>query len=350
MNADSHLISKALCHFRIYRGYSRAGKTACFVYVGVAEGLVYIASFVEQCFFENSHVEQEGTLGWHQLEDFMKQDQTDMCLLMAPMEVIQQCRQHGDVFGVSRIHQQVDVSAGWQHVLSQLSHRENKRRTQLDRQGFSFDVSLEDEDFFAFYRSMHTPTMSARYGCFARSVPEQAAYLDLFKQGVLFRVHLKGEWVAGSISQINDSTRTLNARLIGVKDGAAVYRANGAQNYVYHAILEWASAQSAIDCVDFQGCEPFLSKGTFQYKKRFGATAVVPENAFGQWRLLIRARTLCASTRHFLINNPLMGLDSEGRLQAQYFFDAERGARLDIPFASKGIYSEVRRNLDQWDG
>jgi hypothetical protein len=55
------------------------------------------------------------------------------------------------------------------------------------------------------------------------------------------------------------------------------------------------------------------------------------------------------STRHFLINNPLLGLDAEGRLQAQYFFDAEHEVRSDIPFASKGIQSEVRRNLDQWD-
>ncbi len=349
MSFDPHMISKALCHFRVYRGDSRAGESACLVYAGVAEGLVYIAPFVAQCFFEKPYIEQEGTLEWHQLEGFIKHDHTDLYLLMAPLEVIQQYRQLGDIVGVSRIHQQVDVSAGWQQVLSQFSHRENKRRTQLAGQGFDFDVSFEDKDFFAFYRSMHVPTMSARYGCFARSVPEQAAYLDLFKQGVLFRVHLKGEWVAGSISQINESTRTLNARLIGVKEGAAVYRANGAQNYVYHAILEWASDHPAIDCVDFQGCEPFLSKGTFQYKKRFGTTAVVPENAFGQWRLLIRTRALCVSTRHFLINNPLLGLDAEGRLQAQYFFDAEHEVRSDIPFASKGIQSEVRRNLDQWD-
>lgn len=344
------VISRAVWHFRIYKGQSKAGKTACLVYVGVAEGLVYIAPFVEQCFFEDSSIEQEGTLKWSELDCFLSQNQTNVCVLMAPLDVVQRLHQHGDILGLSRVHQRVDVSAGWAHVLGQFSHRESKRRAQLAAQGFEFDVSQNNEHFFDFYRSMHVPTMNIRYGCFARSVPEQAAYLDLFKRGALFRVHSKGEWVAGSVSQIDESTRTLNARLIGVKNGSAVYLKNGAQNYVYHAILEWASNQPGIDCVDFQGCEPFLSKGTFQYKKRFGASTVVPDNSFGQWRLLIRARMLCASARHFLTNNPLIGLDAEGRLQAQYFFDAEHEARLDIPFASKGIHSEVMHNLDQWYG
>ncbi|MGW8464720.1 hypothetical protein [Pseudomonas sp. CLCA07] len=344
------MTGEVLCHFRVYRGYSRAGIPASLVYVGVAEGLLYIAAFVDHCFFEFSSVEREGTLEWSQLELFIKKNQANMCLLMAPDEVIQQYQQPGDILGVSRIHQKVDVFAGWEHVLCQISHRESKRRIHAIEQGFDFDVSLEDEDFFAFYRSMHVPTMSARYGVFARSVPEQAAYLDLFKRGVLFRVLLNGEWVAGSVCQIDKSARVLNARLIGVKGGTAVCRENGAQNFVYHAILEWASNYPLIDTVDFQGCEPFLSKGTFQYKKRFGAQAFIPDNAFGRWRTLIRATTLCASTRQFLINNPLIGLDAEGRLQAQYFYDANHKIRSDIPFVSKGINSHVSLDLDQWNG
>lgn len=339
---------KTVCHFRIYSGHSRAGTPARLTYFGVEAGLLYIAPFVAQCFFEHFSADQEGTMEWAQLDDFIKQNQTDMSLLMASLDIIQQRQQPGDVVGLSRVHQRVDVSAGWEHVLGQLSQRESKRRTQSIKEGFKFDVSFEDEDFFSFYRSMHAPTMSARYGAFARSVQEQSAYLDLFKRGVLFRILLNEKWVAGSVSQIDISTRTLNARLIGVKDGSVLFRANGAQNFVYHAILEWASNQSSIDCVDFQGCEPFLSKGTFQYKKRFGAKAVVPKNDFGQWRLLIRVPTLCASVRQFLVNNPLIGLDADGQLQAQYFFDADHEIRSDIPFASKGIHSQVSHNLDQW--
>lgn len=320
------------------------------MYLGVKEGLQYIAPFVAQCFFEDSFINQEGAMEWEQLGGFIKQNQTDMSLLMASLDVIRQHQQPGDVVGLSRIHQKVDVSAGWEHVLGQLSHRESKRRAQSITRGFQFDVSIEDADFFSFYRTMHVPTMSARYGAFARSVEEQDAFSSLFKRGVLFRIKMHADWVAGSVSQIDLPARTLNARLIGMKDGSAVYRANGAQSFVYHSILEWASNQSSIDWVDFQGCEPFLSKGTFQYKKRFGAQAVIPENAFGQLRILIRVPSLCASVRKFLINNPLIGLDADGQLQAQYFFDADHEVRSDIPYASKGIYSQVSSNLDYWHG
>nr|WP_256672550.1 hypothetical protein [Pseudomonas sp. C1C7] len=341
---------KTVCHFRIYSGCSRAGEPARFTYLGVKEGLQYIAPFVAQGFFEEPSVVQEGLMEWEQIGGFVKQNKAEISLLMASLDVVQQYQREGDIVGLSRIHQKVDVSAGWEQVLGQLSHREVKRRTQSINQGFQFDVSIADADFFSFYRTMHVPTMSARYGAFARSVEEQDAFSSLFKRGVLFRIKKHTDWVAGSVSQIDWPARTLNARLIGMRDGSAVYRANGAQNFVYHSILEWASNQSSIDWVDFQGCEPFLSKGTFQYKKRFGAQAVIPENAFGQWRILIRVPALCASVRKFLINNPLIGLDADGRLQAQYFFDANHEVRSDIPYASKGIHSQVFRNLDQWHG
>ncbi|WP_028624141.1 hypothetical protein [Pseudomonas sp. Ant30-3] len=348
MSTEPFARLEVVCHFCIYKGRSKTGSVASLVYVGLEEGLVYIAPFVAQCFFEHSISEREGILEWSELDDFIAHQQTEICLLLAPKELVRHCHRSGDILGVSRIHQKVDVSSGWEHTIRQLSNRENKRRVQLIGQGFDFDVSHDEGDFLVFYRSMHVPTMQTRYGCHARSVPEEKAYLDLFKRGVLFRISLKGEWVAGSVSQIDGATRTLNARLIGVKNGATIYRSNGAQNYVYHSILEWASGQPSIDCVDFQGCEPFLSKGTFQYKKRFGAMAVIPENAFGAWRLLIRAKMESSSVRQFLINNPLIGVDGAGHLQAQYFFDSQHKARLDIPCASKGIASEILHNLDQW--
>ncbi len=69
---------------------------------------------------------------------------------------------------------------------------------------------------------MHLPTMKSRYGDLARSVEEKEAYARLFKQGVLFRIYDAKEWVAGSVSQIDKSGRILNARLIGVKNGAVL--------------------------------------------------------------------------------------------------------------------------------
>ncbi|AQT92517.1 hypothetical protein [Pseudomonas azotoformans] len=339
-----------LCHFRVVNGRSRVGEKAEITYVGVREGLVYIAPFIEERFFECSSVVRQGAFGWGELECFLKIVKSEMLCLMAPKKIISHFALKSDVVGVCRIHQEVDVSGDWSDIKSHLSKRECKRREQCVAQGFHYNVSFEDRDFFEFYHLMHLPTMKHRYGELARSVEEKEAYARLFKQGVLFRIYDATEWVAGSVSQIDKSGRILNARLIGVKNGSDTYRVNGAQNFVYHSIIEWAANNSSIDYVDFQGCEPFLTKGTFQYKKRFGTRAFIPNNNFGDWWLLMRVTELSPSVRSFLINNPLL-IEGEGKsLKALYFYDANNTARLDIPFESKGIEGVVFRDLDSLHG
>ncbi|MGY2253070.1 hypothetical protein [Pseudomonas reactans] len=335
-----------LCHFRVVRGLSKVGEDVEIAYVGVSEGLVYIEPFIEGCYFELSSIVSQGTFEWKDLERFLRNTKSELVVMMAPVPTISQFLCKTDVVGVCRIHQEVDVSRGYDHIKSQISRREEKRRTQCIAQGFYYNVSVEDRDFYEFYHSMHLPTMRNRYGDLARSVKETEAYTDLFKKGVLFRVYRTQEWVAGSVSQIDESSRILNARLIGVKEGCDMYRTDGSQGFVYHSIIEWAADNSNIDCVDFQGCEPFLTKGTFQYKKRFGARAVIPNNKFGDWRLLIRVASLSLSARHFLINNPFLVEDKRGGLNAQYCFDATSGPRKDIPYASEGINGAVYLNLD----
>lgn len=326
------------------------GEEAEIVYAGVREGLTYVAPFIQGCYFEWSTIVRQGAFDWKELGCFLNSIEGELLILMASVATIEQFSQQNDVIGASRIHQEMDVSGGWDYIKSQFSRREGKRREQCIKQGFHYDISHKDCDFYEFYHSMHVPTMKGRYGDLARSVEEKEAYASLFKQGLLFRVSRGQEWVAGSVSQIDEFTRTLNARLIGVKNGSSIYRNDGSQNFTYHSIIEWAASRSDIDSVDFQGCEPFLTKGTFQYKKRFGTRAVIPGNVFGSWRLLIRVKVLTRSARCFLINNPLLIVGVDGALSALYFFDGDNNARLDIPFVSKGIEGAVFLDLDLMHG
>lgn len=100
--------------------------------------------------------------------------------------------------------------------------------------------------------------------------------------------------------------------------------------------------------MDFQGCEPFLTKGTFQYKKRFGSRAVIPDNVFGTLRMVLRANRLTRSVRDFLVSNPVLDADGGGGggLTAKYFHDRQRPLRRDIPCISAGITGMVAVDLD----
>lgn len=336
-------------HFiRENSGITELHERASTAYLGVEEGLTYIAPFVEDQFLPQQSGERTEPIGEaSNLAERWSSIDADVAVLVAPSEVVNALAEPGDIRAVSRIHQVVDTSRGHQDVMSQLSRREAKRRRQAEEDGFGYDVSHQDDHFFEFYRSMHVPTMHNRYGGKARSVEEEKAFRTLFQKGVLFRVHKSGEWVSGSVSQIDERSRTLNARLIGVKAGDDQYRSAGAQNFVYHAILDWAAEEDGIDTVDFQGCEPFLTKGTFQYKKRFGTTAVIPANNFGDLRMLIRPKSLTPSVRRFLANNPVLAEGPSGALVAKYFYDKENALRSDIPHSSPGITEKSITDLDE---
>jgi hypothetical protein len=328
------------------RGTAADGAALRTAYIGTEEGLTYIAPFVEDLLLSGQQPGQRQAVGTDEAAALWRATDADLSMLVVPAAMATALAMPGDIRAVARIHQVVDTSQGLAHVHAAMSSRERKRAAQAAADGYSYDISHDDAHFHTFYRTMHAPTMNVRYGDRARSVEEGKALETLFHAGALFRIFKSGEWVAGSVGQIDAARRTLNSRLIGVLAGDDRFRLEGAQNYVYHAILDWAAGEASIDRVDFQGCEPFLTKGTFQYKKRFGTSAEIPDNRLGGLRLLIRARLERPAVREFLINNPVLVQNAAGELMANYFFDGRTPPRKDIPFASPGIVGAVFRDLD----
>ena len=326
-------------------GIDEDGRLTC-TYMGVAEGLTYIAPYVETALLPPGEQHSSVTIRETDLVRSWRDTRSDLAVLVAHDTDLGSLQLASDLHAVARIHQVVPTGDGWDSVRRRMSRREVRRGEKARQDGFHYDVSNRDDDFRFFYNRMHRPTMARRYGMHARSVPEDEAFRDLFRKGVLFRILYRGTWVAGSVSQVAPADRRLNARLIGVRDGDESYTRLGAQNFVYHSILDWATQQGSISEVDFQGCEPFLSKGTFQYKKRFGATARLPDNIFGSLRMVIRADLRRMSVRDFLVSNPYITMSDDKDLCAVYCFDSVRPPRLDLPYASPGIAGHRVLDLD----
>jgi hypothetical protein len=97
--------------------------------------------------------------------------------------------------------------------------------------------------------------------------------------------------------------------------------------------------------VDFQCCEPFLRKGTFQAKIDFGAGATLPAPPLQDVRLWLSVRRDNPGVREFLVANPLIILDGEDRLRAAYFHDQVRPPRRDIRYAGQGFDFESDAEL-----
>lgn len=330
-----------MINFNIYEavGKDLLGNQVSFAYCGIDEGLVYIMPFVQNGLLkQNIKIKKKNNILVEELGDYIKSATVDLLIVAADKKIIEQIYDDDYILMPFRVHQIVDTYEGWEKVKSLMSHRELQRSAKLKiKNNFSYFITNKDEDFFNFYKTMHKPTMDKRHGEFARSVEITTAYEDIFKKGLLFLITQNDIIVSGSVSQVDKEKNWLNTRLIGILNGDDQYRLNGAQNYVYHAILHWASTVGNINVVDFQGSEPFLTKGTFQYKKRFATEVILPPNKFYDKRLLVKANFKSDSIRNYFIDNPVMLVDKNDNLGVGYFYDNQHSPKLDIPYECPGF-------------
>lgn len=71
-------------------------------------------------------------------------------------------------------------------------------------------------------------------------------------------------------------------------------------------------------------------------------------NHFGSKRLWFQVRRDTPEVRDYLVANPMLAENDEGRLEAVYFHDAERPARLDYAANSPGVDGTRHIDLDSF--
>lgn len=224
--------------------------------------------------------------------------------------------------------------------------REQERQARrVARYGYSYELSYDEADFEFFYDRMHAPTMRARHQDKARMPGRQDALEELFRNGFLFFVLANGGRVAGVLCQVEADI--VNARLAGWMDGDPLHLKREAFRTATHFLIGWCRS-AGFRLIDFQGCESFLTKGTYQSKRRLGTTTVLPPGVFGEMRVQLLAARDSAAVRDILVSQPPIVIDQSGRLGAAYFYDAVRPARTDIPFRCDGMEFARLVNLDEY--
>ncbi len=243
-----------------------------------------------------------------------------------------------------RVHMVADLGPGGGPGISA---RERKRQRHRIRSfGYDFEISASDADFALFYDRMHVPTMRARHRDDARTTGRAEAYQALFRAGFLLLVRSGGQPVAGILCRVRG--RVCHARLVGWLDGDPVHLRREAVKTGNHFLLSWARG-AGFDAVNFQGGEPFLTKGTFQAKRHLGARAEIAATALGRARVRLLPGRDTPALRDILTRNPAIELTGGGGdLAAVYFTDAARPPRLDLPYACPGIGAHRLIGLDEF--
>jgi hypothetical protein len=247
-----------------------------------------------------------------------------------------------------RVHMELDVTGSWEQVQARLSRQQVKRgaRWRSDPR-HTVRMSHDRDEYFWFYEAMVAPSMAQIYGSRNRMLSAGDGYQQVFEKGGMFMIEVDGAPVAGGVTEIDYESRRITGRIIGVKDGDQSYRANGAQNAVYHAMIEWAWNNN-FAVVDFGNSESFLSKGTFRYKMRFGTEVALPPGGHADFRTWLRWNPRPGPVADFLIDNPVVLADGRsGRLGAGYFHSRDRPPRRDISYpAATGLAFERLISLD----
>ncbi|MFE7114593.1 hypothetical protein ACFU99_04115 [Streptomyces sp. NPDC057654] len=134
---------------------------------------------------------------------------------------------------------------------------------------------------------------------------------------------------------------------MGVEDGAERHYVSGAFKSIYHLLIGWA-AENGVRRLDLQGTEPFLSKGTFQWKRRLGSRVIVPPNHFGDKRLWLQVCQDIPAVRDFLVVNPTLAKTADGLLEAIYFHDEQRPPQFDFSARTPGVDRARHVDLDEY--
>ncbi|MBT2415466.1 hypothetical protein J7I94_33870 [Streptomyces sp. ISL-12] len=220
-------------------------------------------------------------------------------------------------------------------------------RRQRTRRSWTLERATSTADFDFFYDRMHRPTMAHRHGAAARSEPRRSAYSCIFRGGALLFLRESGTRVAGMLCKWEPARRKLVIRLAGVLDGDTAHYRSGVSMALYIEVLDWAARHRA-EIVDLGGCEPFLSKGTFQFKRKIHPEVSLPANHWGGQRVWLRARRDSAPLRDFLVSNPPVSIDGRGLLRPVYFHDHDRPPRTELRWRTPGLAEPLFVDLDQF--
>ncbi|OKK21981.1 hypothetical protein AMK16_01690 [Streptomyces sp. CB00455] len=333
---------------------SRAGSGPAIAYLGLPQGEANILQLLEHQRSRTADGPLRRESGRTSLRDLAAGHwpDADIVVVGAQARQLERLPTAAALTAPFRVHLVVDVPPCAEELDRRTSRRERWefRRNQREHDWvLEEDASPEAFDFF--YRTMHAPTMRRRHGDRSRSENPAVARHAILRQGTLMFVTSGGVRVAGVLCHWSRDRRTLTTRLLGVRDGAQKHYDEGAFKAVYHLLLRWA-AENRVEHVDFFGTEAFLSKGIFQWKRKFGPRVTLPPNHFSDKRIRLYVRRDTPPTRDFLVANPLLGIEPGPHgphgplLVPTYFTDSTRPPRSDISARCPGLPEPRLVDLD----
>jgi len=171
------------------------------------------------------------------------------------------------------------------------------RINKAKRNGFSYRFSQSVADFDYFYNNMYLPYVKTRHGDLAVLAQYQDQRTRWFEQGGLLLVTYRNEPVAGVLCYIAGDTCFDIER--GVLQADPKFFKMGIDTLITWYGLNWAYQQGA-KFFNMGGSHARLNCGTFNSKRRWGASVIQRQRIYANWHFV--AQNLTPYQQDFINN------------------------------------------------
>jgi hypothetical protein len=270
----------------------------------------YKPTLVRNLFTEKPTVREIGQVPIWRASSVAARSDTDLVVVIGSKRLIRRLPRHSAVVLPFFVRMVMNVQGDWEDVKQRIHKNIRNSHLRLVRKySYEYELSHCEEDFELFYHRMYLPTTEKRHGELASPMSFEEAHQN-FWHGYLHLVKRNGQYVAGGLYYAHGNIARF--RVVGVIDADEQLMREGALGAYYYALVHSAN-QAGFDGVNFGDCTPLLTDGIFQYKRRWGSTAMYSEVSHEQIWIKIQRDT--PAVRQFFKDNPLIIIGEHGQLQ-----------------------------------
>ena len=279
-------------------------------------------AFLKDLFFKENPIEKkQGEIPiWH-LSKLSELSTGDITIVEANARLIKRLSSPNAVVLPVFLSMVLNTKGDWQQVKDSLRKSVRSELRLTRKYGYELEVSKSVQDFETFYHKMYLPTMETRHADQAAPTSRDEAF-QYFKHGLLFFVVRDGQRVAGSICYIEQDI--VHLILMGVVGGDQQLMREGVVGALNYLRIQWVY-ENNYRGIDFGWYRPFMTN-LFRNKRKWGATAVIPDNSNRQFWLKFHHNT--PAVTHFMTNNVCI-IIKDGQLCGLLTIDGDDTASLE---------------------
>ena len=160
-------------------------------------------------------------------------------------------------------------------------HKDMRRNIRkVEKQGFSYRLTQEKEDFDFFYYKMYLPYIKLRHDGQGMSLDNYESAYDFIKKGKLILIMDSQDPVCGGIFRLDGDMCV--GQIMGVLDADYDLVKRGVNVALYWSMLNWARAHGA-KRINFGSSRAFTSDGVFNFKRQWGTRVYFHKDKHTQW-------------------------------------------------------------------